>query len=273
MAIARAAPLPCVRGSNATVRSYQFRLNVHAQARRLAVLQLGLLWLSASAAYGHLTYFPACKHLRSASFLAPLRTARSARSEAAPPAAGPACSHMSQASAVGAIADVFIGAVEPPSDATAVHKSECAFSFVTPEDEGGLYLNMRTFTAVSEEFLVADAGGDDRTAAYLHMRSTKKAKTTKAAAELTKVAIGVEGGAPTEAVEWEHHYALVVMPGARRVELTGSLPHPELSDKVNMFISRLIEHDDASKQVRSCIARQPVARSGEAVAMPGARAR
>ncbi|KAA0157782.1 hypothetical protein FNF28_06491 [Cafeteria roenbergensis] len=155
---------------------------------------------------------------------------------------------MSQASAVGAIADVFIGAVEPPSDATAVHKSECAFSFVTPEDEGGLYLNMRTFTAVSEEFLVADAGGEDRTAAYLHMRSTKKAKTTKAAAELTKMAIGVEGGAPTEAVEWEHHYALVVMPGARRVELTGLLPHPELSDKVNMFISRLIEHDDASKQ-------------------------
>lgn len=178
---------------------------------------------------------------------------------------------MSDASIASTMADALIGAVEPPSDATAVHKSECAFSFVTPEDEGGLYLNMRTFTAVSEEFLAADAGRGAAGAAYLHIRSTKKAKVAKAATELTKVAIGVEGGAPTEAIEWDHHYALVVMPGARRVELTGSLPHPELSDKVNTFISRLIEHDDASKQVRPGIASGRLASIGASTSKPASR--
>lgn len=172
--------------------------------------------------------------------------------QAAQPAPGAACSDMSEASIASALADAIIGSVAPPSDATAVHKSECAFSFVTPEDPGGLYLNLRTFTAVSKEFLSADLGSASG-AAYLHMRSTKKVKPSTAAAQITKVAVGVEGGAPTEAIEWDHHYALVVMPAGRRVELTGAIPHPELSDKVNMFISRLIEHDDASRQVRTCM--------------------
>jgi hypothetical protein len=170
---------------------------------------------------------------------------------------------MARVSGIAAAADAALAGVSAPSDGVKVYKSECAFSFVTPEDADGLYVNLRTFVSVAKEFLDADCAGSGfpgGAGAYLHQRWTKS-KPTKAdgteaaAAPLTKVAIGVPGGAAAEAVTWNRSHTLVMHPSGERLDLPSELPAPGLSDAVNAIIVRVIEHDDASKQVsrdRTC---------------------
>jgi len=162
------------------------------------------------------------------------------------------------ATAITAAAGVALAGVVPPGDGTKVYKSECALSFQTPESEGGLYLNLRTFVSVAREFLDTDCaatGFPGGVGVYLHQQWVKIVKDTadgSAAGKgdaITKLAIGVEGGAAVGGVEWDRKHAVVLHPSGERFELPAELPCPALSDGLNVLVMRVLEHDDASKQV------------------------
>ena len=62
--------------------------------------------------------------------------------------------------------------VHVPQPYDKVYKDECMFSFATPLSEGGLYLNLRTLQAYSEEFLETDFNRNNFPL-YLHETHTK----------------------------------------------------------------------------------------------------
>lgn len=62
-----------------------------------------------------------------------------------------------------------------PNLSTRVYRDECCVSFTLPQDEGGLYVNLKTFKAYASEYLALDAAATD-SPLYLHQHWVKVPK-------------------------------------------------------------------------------------------------
>jgi len=142
-----------------------------------------------------------------------------------------------------------MGAVRCPGHYDKVYKDECTFSFDTPESPGGLYINMASFQAFSEEYVALDHAKSGNHL-YLHEKhikiplSAEEEEDTNTAP--TKMNIGGEGGFQLSKKQYnlDKRLALVVMPGQQRIEL----PCPQLPEVVLQAISAVVAHEAASKQ-------------------------
>lgn len=65
-----------------------------------------------------------------------------------------------------------MGTVRVPGPTDKVYKDECGFSFATPDSQGGLYINLATFQAFSEEWVDLDQRRTGQVL-YLHERGIK----------------------------------------------------------------------------------------------------
>lgn len=133
-----------------------------------------------------------------------------------------------------------------------VFKEECIFSFDTPESEDGLYICMKTFEAVSSDFI--DYYFERyKHAVYLHHKRFRY-KIDKPESSETKpkrLAIGLEGGFDPDASDKdtriEDSYSIMIMP--RREQI--ALPNPELPSTVLESISSIISTE--STELRDTI--------------------
>ncbi|KAL6782136.1 hypothetical protein ACKKBF_B10800 [Auxenochlorella protothecoides x Auxenochlorella symbiontica] len=141
-----------------------------------------------------------------------------------------------------------MGTVRVPGPTDKVYKDECGFSFATPDSQGGLYINLATFQAFSEEWVDLDQRRTGQVL-YLHERGIKVGRESGPAADAptTQLAIGVEGGfdigdTPKYDVVKEH--ALVLLPAQIRVPL----PCAELPELVLQAVAAVQAHDSARRQ-------------------------
>lgn len=122
-----------------------------------------------------------------------------------------------------------------------VSKNECVCSFDTPESDGGLYICMKTFEAVSGDFIdyYYDRYGH---AVYLHHKRLryKIDKPESSESKPKRLAIGLEGGFDPDAISKdsriEDSYSIIIMP--QRVQI--ALPNPELPELVLQSIQSII---------------------------------
>lgn len=132
-----------------------------------------------------------------------------------------------------------------------VFKDECVFSFRSPLD-GGVYVNLQTFQAVSAKFLDLD---NQRSGNQLYLfqkwtevEKPKEEETQDAGADApapTKFAIGVDGGfdvdgAPPEILK---EFAIYVYPSGDLV------PYPDeaLPEQVRLSVEAVLAHTDSNK--------------------------
>ena len=96
-----------------------------------------------------------------------------------------------------------------PSDSDNVHKEECAWSFARPTSSQGLYVSLRSFTAVGHAFLQQHRAktGDQL---YLNITSRKRPLEQAAdAAEVTSVAEAINKA--SAGAEYDTSYTLVAL--------------------------------------------------------------
>lgn len=104
-----------------------------------------------------------------------------------------------------------------PGPYSKVYRDECVFSFANPYGKDGLYVNLRTYMAVSKPFLALDQKRSGFPL-YLHQRWTQYVKeAAKPGQKVTKLAVGVEGGFQLDRV-------------ATKKELSVSVVSPEGSE-------------------------------------------
>lgn len=130
-----------------------------------------------------------------------------------------------------------------------VHKDECICSFDTPESEGGIYICMKTFEAVSNEFIeyyFARYGH----AVFLHHKRLryKLNKPECSESKPKRLAIGLEGGfdpdASSKDFRVEDTYSIVIMPD--RIQIP--LPNPDLPELVLQSVKSIISSESSETQ-------------------------
>jgi ubiquitin carboxyl-terminal hydrolase 5/13 len=165
-----------------------------------------------------------------------------------------------------------------PGAGDLVWREECVYSFWTPADAGGLYVNLRTFCAVSGEYAAwefARAPREGRVGLYLLQQWTTTTKEEPAAAsgeaesggaaaaegggKLTKLGIGVEGGAPlAREPEVSKAHFVVAWDGSGRIEEAPrvALEDGDLPEMVRRVCEAVLAHDDAARtaHVQSALA-------------------
>eukprot|EP00879_Flechtneria_rotunda_P017301 GHRR01018124.1.p1 GENE.GHRR01018124.1~~GHRR01018124.1.p1 ORF type:complete len:265 (+),score=52.51 GHRR01018124.1:327-1121(+) len=149
--------------------------------------------------------------------------------------------------------------LQPPSHFDKVYKDECMYSFDNPESPGGLYVNLKSYQGVGEDYLELDHQKSGNTL-YLHLlwervpmseEEMAAMAAVEAANKPTKLALGAEGGFALEAQKTytlEKSASLVVLQGAEQTRLTVPLPCPDLPELVLNVITAIQAHEGASKQ-------------------------
>jgi len=122
-----------------------------------------------------------------------------------------------------------------------VYKDECICSFDTPESDNGLYICMKTFEAVGEDFLDYYYSRYGH-AVYLHHKRLryKMNKPESSEAKPKRLAIGLEGGFDPDASEKDYrvedNYSIVILPERHVIPL----PNPDLPELVLQSVSSLM---------------------------------
>ena len=156
-------------------------------------------------------------------------------------------------SGVGELAIRYAALIKVPKQGDFVYKDECVYSFASPEDADGLFVNMNSLEAVGREFL--DKDFSKGFGAYLNIKSRRYKKNKKKNEEKLghvpkKMAIGVEGGfdLSEDHYETKTEYSLVFMPGEVRIgfPFTESFPNKEVYEKC---IEAIISKEDSTKIV------------------------
>eukprot|EP00013_Stygamoeba_regulata_P008730 CAMPEP_0177681098 /NCGR_PEP_ID=MMETSP0447-20121125/30529_1 /TAXON_ID=0 /ORGANISM="Stygamoeba regulata, Strain BSH-02190019" /LENGTH=875 /DNA_ID=CAMNT_0019190481 /DNA_START=77 /DNA_END=2704 /DNA_ORIENTATION=- len=122
---------------------------------------------------------------------------------------------------IGAVRDA-VQAVRVPEVSDAVYTDECAYSFTTAENSSGLFTSLRSHCSFGLPHALRDAASSSASSCALYLwkriRRVPKVKAVTPAAsesdvndaEITKLAIGVEGGFQVEEDRWEGVQELAV---------------------------------------------------------------
>lgn len=135
-----------------------------------------------------------------------------------------------------------------------VYKDECICSFDGPESEGGLYICMKTFEAISPDFIdyYFDRYGHR---VYLHHKRLRY-KIDKPESSETKpkrLAIGLEGGFDPDASSKDYRvedtYSIMIMPERQQI----GLPNPDLPELLLQSVTSIMESRSSEEVVDSTI--------------------
>lgn len=130
-----------------------------------------------------------------------------------------------------------------------VHKEECICSFDTPESDGGLYICMKTFEAVSDEFVEYYFARYGHPVFLHHKRLKYKLNKPECSESKPKrLAIGLEGGfdpdASSKDFRVEDTYSIVIMPDWVQI----ALPNPDLPELVLQSVRSIINSESNELQ-------------------------
>ncbi|MEJ1279913.1 hypothetical protein NN561_010850 [Cricetulus griseus] len=148
--------------------------------------------------------------------------------------------------------------IRVPKAGDRVHKDECAFSFDTPESEGGLYICMNTFLGFGKQYVERHFNKTGQRV-YLHLRRTRRLKEEDTSAgtgdpprkKPTRLAIGVEGGfdLTEEKFEYEEDVKIVILPDYLEIARDGLGGLPDIvRDRVTSAVEALLSADSASRK-------------------------
>ncbi|NIG58528.1 Ubiquitin carboxyl-terminal hydrolase 5 [Pontoporia blainvillei] len=148
--------------------------------------------------------------------------------------------------------------IRVPKAGDRVHKDECAFSFDTPESEGGLYICMNTFLGFGKQYVERHFNKTGQRV-YLHLRRTRRPKEEDTTAgtgdpprkKPTRLAIGVEGGFDLneEKYEYDEDVKIVILPDYLEIARDGLGGLPDIvRDRVTSAVEALLSADSASRK-------------------------
>ncbi|GCB80536.1 hypothetical protein scyTo_0017213, partial [Scyliorhinus torazame] len=151
-----------------------------------------------------------------------------------------------------------LSSVRVPRSGDRVHKDECAFSFDTPESEGGLYICMNTFLGFGKQHVEKHYQKTGQRA-YLHLRRTRLPKVDDGSSgagdppkkKPTRLAIGVEGGfeVDTENFEYDEEVKVVILPENAVISRDSLiLMSTAVRDRVSASIDAMLAADSASRK-------------------------
>jgi len=145
------------------------------------------------------------------------------------------------AAADSAVSAINAVGLRKPSEYEKVFNDECVYSFATPLSKHGLFVNLTTFQGFAKEFVEADSKRSGNVV-YLNIKHEKVEKTEDDEDELnknvTKMAIGVEGGFQFEKFEIKKEYFLFVLPAWDCVPF----PSENLKAEVVAAVSAVVDH-------------------------------
>ena len=143
------------------------------------------------------------------------------------------------------MADVYKN-VRIPGPNDNVYKDECLYSFDNPESENGLYICMSTFRGVGKDHLERHCQANPGKNVFLHILRRRKpvpVEPTSEPKQVTKLAIGIEGGFDanqSNRFTFEEKYAIYVHPNV-------TIAYPEEAEKVPQQVQRSAEAIVASE--------------------------
>ncbi|XP_075699067.1 ubiquitin carboxyl-terminal hydrolase 5 isoform X2 [Rhinoderma darwinii] len=148
--------------------------------------------------------------------------------------------------------------IRVPRAGDRVHKDECAFSFNTPESDGGLYICMNTFLGFGRPYVEKYCNKSGQRA-FLHLKRIPKPKTDDSSSNTgdpprkkpTRLAIGMEGGFDMcdEQCEYEEEVKMIILPEFLEIQRDGLLGLPEMvRDRVSTAIDGILAADSASRK-------------------------
>lgn len=149
-------------------------------------------------------------------------------------------------------AKTYLSKVKVADDRSSVYKDECAYSFTTPEFAGGLYINLHTLQAVSENFLALDS---QRTNMYLYLQQKWKKVKKNQDENNTAANNGGDNNVATadpsksmiilDEKKWEYEktYELVCLKPQR---VSTVYPHPDLPLQLTIAVEALLKQRDST---------------------------
>ncbi|XP_032851570.2 ubiquitin carboxyl-terminal hydrolase 5 isoform X1 [Tyto alba] len=148
--------------------------------------------------------------------------------------------------------------IRVPKAGDRVHKDECAFSFDTPESDGGLYICMNTFLGFGKQYVEKHYQKTGQRV-YLHLKRTHKLKeedTNSSAGDPprkkpTRLAIGIEGGfdITEEKFEYDEDVKIVIFPEHLDIPRDGLEGLPDMvRDRIASAVEAILTADSASRK-------------------------
>ncbi|KAI4883704.1 hypothetical protein NFI96_031575 [Prochilodus magdalenae] len=148
-----------------------------------------------------------------------------------------------------------LSTVRVPRPGDRVHKDECAFSFASPESEGGLYVCMNSFLGFGSQFVERHHARTGQKA-YLHITRTRKAQKEDdnnsgsgdpPKKKPTRLAIGIEGGFDIEQEQYEEDVKVVLFPDRQEVTSEDLATMPDVvRERVSQSMAGLLAADSVS---------------------------
>lgn len=147
-----------------------------------------------------------------------------------------------------------ISRIKAPHTHDKVYKDECVYSFDSPFTDTGLYVNLITYQGVGQRYLHIDAKKSNAVL-YLHEKFHQIPRETSNESEekqeITKLAIGVEGGFNTQKkYDIIEEYSLIILTENKESILaTIPLPSTEIPEFITNVINTVIKHDGMKKNL------------------------
>jgi len=137
-----------------------------------------------------------------------------------------------------------------PNLSTKVYRDECCVSFTLPQDDGGLYVNLKSFKAYAPEYMALDAAATD-TPLYLHQHWVKVPKEpTVHSTEDHVQADGGQAAVEADGTEtytfeenwrWRKDYQLYIP----SMQALLPFPHEAVPEALADIVNKVINAEDA----------------------------
>uniref|UniRef100_A0A8C1I135 Ubiquitin carboxyl-terminal hydrolase n=1 Tax=Cyprinus carpio carpio TaxID=630221 RepID=A0A8C1I135_CYPCA len=140
-----------------------------------------------------------------------------------------------------------LSTIRVPRPGDRVHKDECAFSFASPESDGGLYVCMNSFLGFGSKYVERHHVKTGQRA-YLHITRTRKTQVSTLHIILLKrlyvLLAGIEGGFDVEQEQYEEEVKVVLFPDRQEQTLIGCVGVVLL--QVSLSMAGLLAADSVS---------------------------
>uniref|UniRef100_A0A8C1ULI1 Ubiquitin carboxyl-terminal hydrolase n=1 Tax=Cyprinus carpio TaxID=7962 RepID=A0A8C1ULI1_CYPCA len=148
-----------------------------------------------------------------------------------------------------------LSTIRVPRPGDRVHKDECAFSFASPESDGGLYVCMNSFLGFGSKYVERHHVKTGQRA-YLHITRTRKTQKEDdnnsgsgdpPKKKPTRLAIGIEGGFDVEQEQYEEEVKVVLFPDRQEVTSEDLASMPDVvRERVSLSMAGLQAADSVS---------------------------
>uniref|UniRef100_W5MM90 Ubiquitin carboxyl-terminal hydrolase n=1 Tax=Lepisosteus oculatus TaxID=7918 RepID=W5MM90_LEPOC len=153
-----------------------------------------------------------------------------------------------------------LSTIRVPRPGDSVHKEECAFSFASPDSEGGLYVCMNTFLGFGAQFVERHYRRTGQRA-FLHIKRTRRPQKEEENGsgagdppkkKPTRLAIGIEGGFDvSEQDQYDQEVKVVIFPERLEVTSEDLANMPDVvRERVSLSMAGVLSADSASHNLQ-----------------------